>query len=74
MSDYPYAQWFDPPRSCRVCGKPAGALMSFRGNEVLAYMCKKHADAAIKAAHRKGKFQPDIAVEYQAAVAKANDP
>lgn len=58
-ADYPLAQWFDPPRSCRICGKPAGALMSFRGNAVLAFMCKAHAEREIKAAHRRGDFAPD---------------
>lgn len=55
---YPMAQWFDSPAPCRLCGKPAGALMSSR-NDVLAYMCKAHAEKEIKAAHKAGRFLPD---------------
>jgi hypothetical protein len=57
--DYPSAQWFNPLRTCRVCGKPAGELRSFRDNSVVAFMCEKHAKAAISAAHRKMQFAPD---------------
>ena len=65
-ADYPMAQWFDPPRLCRVCGKPGGSLMSFEGNVVLAVMCKLHADAEIKKAHQRHKdFMPDAVVDYR---------
>lgn len=57
--EYPYAQWFQAPPACRVCGKPGGELKSLHGNATLAFMCEKHAEQAIKAAHRKGDFYPD---------------
>ncbi len=62
-ANYPYAQWFDAPPPCRVCGKPAGVLRSIHGNANLAYMCKAHAEQAIKAAHRRGKFHPDACLD-----------
>lgn len=66
MADYPLAQWFDAPRPCRICGKPAGALMSSR-NDVLAYMCEAHAKKEIKSAHTAGKFLPVAAYSDEAA-------
>lgn len=63
MSAYDFAQWFEATGKCR-CGKPAtGILRSFYGNSSLGAHCKPCADKAIKAAHRKGKWEPDAALE-----------
>lgn len=67
MADYPHAQWFEALQACRVCGKPAGVLRSFYGNNALAYMCKAHAEKEIKAAHRKGNWLPDDVLKERAA-------
>jgi hypothetical protein len=59
------AQWFLPLGRCK-CGKAAtGTLYSHR-NASLGPYCERCANAAIKRAHKAGKFWPDGATAQPA--------
>lgn len=63
MGLFDNAQWFQSLGSCLKCGKAAnGRLMSHR-NASIGPFCRRCAEAAIKAAHKKGGFAPDAVAE-----------
>lgn len=63
MLDQPHAQWFDPLGTCRGCGKAATGTIRGTRNQSFGPACERCARAAIKRAHRKGDFYPDIELE-----------
>jgi hypothetical protein len=63
MLDQPHAQWFDALGKCRGCGKAATGVIRGTRNQSFGPACRKCAESAIKRAHRKGDFYPDIELE-----------
>jgi hypothetical protein len=56
----PHAQWFDALGTCRGCGKAATGVIRGTQNQSFGPACRRCAESAIKAAHRKKQFLPDI--------------
>jgi hypothetical protein len=64
-SFHPDAQWFEPLGRCNGCDKPATGILRGYRNDNRGVYCQKCADAAIKAAHKLGKHEPDYVHEFR---------
>jgi hypothetical protein len=62
---HPDAQWFEPLGSCVGCNKPATGILRGHRNDNRGPYCRRCAERAIKLAHKRGNYLPDIAYKYK---------